>query len=168
MNNYSHAAVFAETARGFCEWCEAGTELTDLQATSWLCCLYSQALTLPAVEPENEEGLPELPALNTARRRKLCGTGRSCIAFIGGVTPLVPCLPFTASAFRGRVSDAPRTCRSTRKHIGLTNGTVFLVPRNRNRCNRTRPTSISFRSTEEANGRSVVYGGAADLQRTRR
>lgn len=78
-NSYSRAtALFAETARGFCEWCEGRTELTDLQAASWLSRLYSQALNLPAVEPENEEGLPELPvqALERASVRLASFAGR--------------------------------------------------------------------------------------------
>lgn len=62
----SAAADFAEAARGYCRWCE-GSVLTDVEAAAWLCRLYASALGLPEVGPENEEGLPDLPAEGLAR-----------------------------------------------------------------------------------------------------
>ena len=60
----TYSADFAEVARAFCSWCEASppSEHSDAQAAYWLSCLYAQALLLPETEPENEDGLPELPA----------------------------------------------------------------------------------------------------------
>lgn len=59
----SHADDFADTARGFCAWCEASVpEPTDSKAAYWLGRLYAQALLLAETEPENENGLPELSA----------------------------------------------------------------------------------------------------------
>jgi len=54
--------VFAETARAFCNWCEGPKrEITDCKAAYWMARLYSEALTLPSVGPENDLGLPDLP-----------------------------------------------------------------------------------------------------------
>ncbi len=58
----TYSSDFAEVARAYCSWCEAAySEHSDSQAAYWLGRLYSQALLLPHVEPENEDGLPELP-----------------------------------------------------------------------------------------------------------
>ena len=59
--------AFAETARGFCVWCESGGGLSDVQAATWLCRLYGQALALPPVAPENAEGLLDIPPDTLAR-----------------------------------------------------------------------------------------------------
>lgn len=64
----AYSSDFAEVARAYCSWCEAvQSEHSDAQAAYWLCRLYSQALLLPQVEPENEEGLPDLPPEALAR-----------------------------------------------------------------------------------------------------
>jgi hypothetical protein len=60
---------FAEVALGFCAWCEepdldAEREVT---AAAWLAKLYAAALLLPSVEPENSDGLPDLPAVELAK-----------------------------------------------------------------------------------------------------
>ena len=62
MNASHDSAIntFAEIARGFCASCE-NTTVTDTQAASWLSRLYAAALALPEVEPENSDGLPDLP-----------------------------------------------------------------------------------------------------------
>ena len=72
--------AFAEVARGFCEWCEGhslGTE-PEAVAAAWLCRLYAAALLLPAVGPENSEGLPALPQAEAARAQDnlSCFNGR--------------------------------------------------------------------------------------------
>lgn len=59
--------AFADTARSFCAWCEGEGDLSDAKAATWLCQLYGQALALPSVEPENEEGLPDVPPAALAR-----------------------------------------------------------------------------------------------------
>lgn len=56
-------ANFADVARGYCSWCE-GDSLglsPEAQAASWLAQLYAAALTLPARDAENSNGLPDLP-----------------------------------------------------------------------------------------------------------
>lgn len=79
MNEFSRStADFAATARGFCSWCEAvGSEHTDSQAASWLSLLYGQALALPQVGCDNEDGLPDLPADALAR-------AQTCLAAFAG------------------------------------------------------------------------------------
>jgi hypothetical protein len=65
----TYSSDFPEVARAYCSWCEAShSEHSDSQAAYWLSRLYSQALLLSQVEPENDEGLPKLPpeALATA------------------------------------------------------------------------------------------------------
>jgi hypothetical protein len=53
---------FAATARAFCDWCERKDGVpSDVTAAYWLGRLYSEATRLPEVEPQNEEGLPNLP-----------------------------------------------------------------------------------------------------------
>lgn len=63
---------FAHVARGFCDWCEGAVSLApaDVTASVWLAKLHAAALTLPDVEPENEDGLPELPAKAAALAKK--------------------------------------------------------------------------------------------------
>jgi hypothetical protein len=70
--------TFAEIARGFCASCE-NSAVSDTQAASWLCQLYSAALALPEVGPENSDGLPDLPSALLERAKKnLAGfNGRS-------------------------------------------------------------------------------------------
>ena len=75
----SSANAFALIARDFCAWCEApslGAE-KESAAAAWLSKLYAAALALPEVEPENEEGLPNLPeaALAKARSNLACFNG---------------------------------------------------------------------------------------------
>lgn len=61
-NSASYSSDFAEVARAYCSWCEAShSGYSDSQAIYWLSRLYAQALLLPKVDPENEEGLPALP-----------------------------------------------------------------------------------------------------------
>ena len=62
---------FVEQARGFCSWCESSAlgEKPESQALSWLCKLYAAALGLPQLEPENENGLPDLPSPLLARAK---------------------------------------------------------------------------------------------------
>ena len=72
--NAAHASAvntFSEIARGFCAWCESSTPepAPESQAASWLCKLYAAALVLPTVEPENSDGLPDLPPLLLERAR---------------------------------------------------------------------------------------------------
>jgi hypothetical protein len=67
----SPAVVFAELARDFCAWCE-GAALgpgSETAAAIWLSKLHAAALSLPQVEPENEDGLPALSSEETARAR---------------------------------------------------------------------------------------------------
>ena len=67
----TYSADFAEVARAFCSWCEATpSEHSDSQAAYWFSRLYAQALLLPLTEPENESGLPELPAKALAMATK--------------------------------------------------------------------------------------------------
>ncbi|MBW8467143.1 MAG: DUF5063 domain-containing protein [Thiobacillus sp.] len=67
----TYSSDFAEVARAYCSWCEATpSEHTDSQAAYWLSRLYSQALLLPQVGPENEDGLPELPPEELAAATK--------------------------------------------------------------------------------------------------
>ena len=71
---------FAEIAQGFCAWCE-GTSLghePEMTASSWLAKLHAAALTLPSVEPENSDGLPDLPAteVRKAEGNLACFNGR--------------------------------------------------------------------------------------------
>jgi Domain of unknown function (DUF5063) len=56
--------AFAQVAREFCKWCESSIDTTsrDVAGASWLCKLYASALSLSQTEPENEDGLPEIPA----------------------------------------------------------------------------------------------------------
>lgn len=63
---------FARVARGFCDWCEGAVSLApaDVAASVWLAKLHAAALTLPYVEPENEDGLPALPARTAALAKK--------------------------------------------------------------------------------------------------
>ena len=59
----SSANAFADLALGYCAWCE-GSSLgadRDAIATAWLSKLYAAALALPEVEPDNSEGLPDIP-----------------------------------------------------------------------------------------------------------
>ena len=58
-----YVTQFAETAGAFCAWCESPASEGDreVQAAVWLARLHSAALLLPSAEPENEDGLPELP-----------------------------------------------------------------------------------------------------------
>jgi len=75
----TYSSDFAEVARAYCSWCEAShSEHSDSQGAYWLSRLYTQALLLPQVEPENEEGLPELPpeALATATANLAAFAGR--------------------------------------------------------------------------------------------
>lgn len=73
-NTASYSSDFAEVARAYCSWCEAAhSEHSDSQAAYWLSRLHSQALLLPRVEPENEEGLPELPPEALAEAEKNLG-----------------------------------------------------------------------------------------------
>jgi hypothetical protein len=61
--------AFRQVAAGFCRWCE-GESLgphPQRQASVWLSRLHAAALELPETEPENEEGLPELPHADLAR-----------------------------------------------------------------------------------------------------
>jgi hypothetical protein len=55
--------AFADVARDFCTWCEQPIESVtrNTVAASWLCKLYASALSLCQAEPENENGLPEIP-----------------------------------------------------------------------------------------------------------
>lgn len=65
------AAEFAHIAKGFCDWCE-GTTLpapSDVLATTWLARLHAAALALPAVDSDNEDGLPPLPEPAAARAK---------------------------------------------------------------------------------------------------
>lgn len=74
-----YSSDFAEVARAYCWWCEAAhSEHSDSQAAYWLSRLYSQALLLPQVGPENEDGLPELPpeALAEATKNLAAFAGR--------------------------------------------------------------------------------------------
>ena len=70
MNAFHDSAIntFAEIARGFCASCE-NSAVSDTQAASWLCQLYSAALELPEVGPENSEGLPDLPSVLLERAK---------------------------------------------------------------------------------------------------
>jgi Domain of unknown function (DUF5063) len=63
---------FAEIARGFCSWCESSIleEEADTQAASWLCKLYAAALTLPEVNSESSDDLPDIPPLLLERTKK--------------------------------------------------------------------------------------------------
>lgn len=56
-------AAFHELAKGFCAWCE-GESLgsnPELAASAWLAHLHAAALQLPEADPDNDDGLPELP-----------------------------------------------------------------------------------------------------------
>ncbi|MES2943148.1 MAG: DUF5063 domain-containing protein [Pseudomonadota bacterium] len=55
--------IFAELARGFCNWCENAQPAAqrDSQAVSWLCRLYAAALDLPETGPENSDDGPDIP-----------------------------------------------------------------------------------------------------------
>ena len=78
-SNSAVSSDFAAAARGYCSWCEApDSEHSDSLAAYWLSRLYSQALLLPKVEPENEDGLPELPdaALKAATTNLAVFAGR--------------------------------------------------------------------------------------------
>ena len=73
--------AFAEIAQAFCAWCEgsslgSGTE-ASASAAAWLAKLYAEAISLPKVEPENEDGLPSIPeeALARARTNLACFNG---------------------------------------------------------------------------------------------
>lgn len=62
--------AFAETARTFCDWCEGSKDaITDRSATYWLGRLYSEAVHLPDVGPENDWGLPDLPVQGLERAK---------------------------------------------------------------------------------------------------
>ena len=56
-------AAFHELATGFCAWCEGESlgSSPQLAASTWLARLHSAALHLTEAEPDNEEGLTELP-----------------------------------------------------------------------------------------------------------
>ncbi len=64
--------VFQDLATGFCSWSEGESLGEDHEVTAaiWLARLHAAALLLPDTEPDNEEGLPELPrtALASAER----------------------------------------------------------------------------------------------------
>ena len=67
----TYLSDFAKVARAYCSWCEAShPEHSDSLAAYWLGRLYSQALLLPQVESENEDGLPELPSEALAEATK--------------------------------------------------------------------------------------------------
>jgi Domain of unknown function (DUF5063) len=74
MSSSQNADVnnFAEIARGFCSWCESSTleGEADAQAASWLCKLYAAALTLPDVNSESSDDLPDIPLLLLERTKK--------------------------------------------------------------------------------------------------
>jgi hypothetical protein len=75
----TYSSDFAEVARAYCSWCEAAhSEHSDLQAAYWLSRLYSQALLLPQVGSENDDGLPELPP------EALAGAARNLAAAFAG------------------------------------------------------------------------------------
>ncbi len=65
MQHLSNASIanFADLARGYCTWCEGDSLEPDpkTQAAGWLARLYAAALALPDRDPENNEGLPDLP-----------------------------------------------------------------------------------------------------------
>lgn len=70
---------FANLANAFCAWCE-GPSLGAEKGVSiavWLATLHAAALTLPKVEPQNKETLPNLPeaALAQARGNFACFNG---------------------------------------------------------------------------------------------
>ncbi len=59
----SSIQAFEELALGFCAWSE-GKALgpkAEVTASVWLARLHAAALLLPEVDPDNEDGLPELP-----------------------------------------------------------------------------------------------------------
>jgi hypothetical protein len=56
--------AFRDLASQFCAWCE-GPSLgpnQEVAIAAWLARLHAAALCLPEAEPDNEEGLPSLPA----------------------------------------------------------------------------------------------------------
>jgi hypothetical protein len=63
---------FRDCAAQFCNWCEGATLGLDQEVTAaaWLARLHAAALALPEAEPDNEEGLPVLPAVKLAAVEK--------------------------------------------------------------------------------------------------
>ena len=61
-------AAFSQLALGFCAWCEnnSPSDLSKKQAAQWLARLHAAAIDLPETEPENDWGLPDLPAAELA------------------------------------------------------------------------------------------------------
>lgn len=68
----SSVETFREHAIGFCSWCEGESLGTnrEVMAAVWLARLHAAALLLPEAEPENEEGLPELPAAQLTQAQR--------------------------------------------------------------------------------------------------
>ena len=68
----SPVETFLEHAIGFCNWCEGESLGTnrELMAAVWLARLHAAALLLPERGPENEEGLPELPAVQRTQAER--------------------------------------------------------------------------------------------------
>jgi len=62
---------FAGVAEEFCAWCEGSPLGEDAAATAamWLSKLYAAALALPETEPDDEDGLPDLPEDAIAKAR---------------------------------------------------------------------------------------------------
>jgi hypothetical protein len=56
-------ASFAETARGFCLWCESRSleASREVTAAMWLASLHANALRLPKAASDNSDGLPDIP-----------------------------------------------------------------------------------------------------------
>ena len=71
-SNEGALKAFAAIAREFCEWCEGESLGADANrsAARWLAQLHAAALTLPDVEPDNGNGLPDLPATTVATTRR--------------------------------------------------------------------------------------------------
>jgi hypothetical protein len=78
-NSASYTADFADVVRAYCSWCEAShSEHSDSQAAYWLTRLYSQALLLPKITSENDDGLYDIPyeALAAAKANLAAFAGR--------------------------------------------------------------------------------------------
>jgi hypothetical protein len=71
--------AFAHLARDFCAWCEGNSLGLRREATAsqWLTRLYGAAINLPKVDPENEQGLPDIEprALERATQNLACFNG---------------------------------------------------------------------------------------------
>lgn len=64
------ASKFADLAKDFCSWCEAGpssARAVESEAARWVARLHSEALALPSVGPDNSEGLPDIPEPDASR-----------------------------------------------------------------------------------------------------